>query len=218
MARTATTPLTLITVNGPANLQWGAMETIDPGKVTALLKAWVGGDPDAQSELIPLVYNELRRLARYYRRKGGGGDTIQTTALVHEAYLRLLKIDDVDWNDRAHFFAVAAQLMRRILIDFVRAGGAVKRGGPNQRVRDVSLDDIPAPGSDRATELLAVDDALSRLADLDPRRARVVELRVFGGLTHEEIAQVLRISQQSVMRDWRLAKAWMLRELNERSA
>jgi len=108
--------------------------------------------------------------------------------------------------------------MRRILIDFVRAGGAVKRGGPNQRVRDVSLDDIPAPGSDRATELLAVDDALSRLADLDPRRARVVELRVFGGLTHEEIAQVLRISQQSVMRDWRLAKAWMLRELNERSA
>jgi len=193
------------------------METIDPGKVTALLKAWVGGDPDAQSELIPLVYNELRRLARYYRRKGGGGDTIQTTALVHEAYLRLLKIDDVDWNDRAHFFAVAAQLMRRILIDFVRAGGAVKRGGPNQRVRDVSLDDIPAPGSDRATELLAVDDALSRLADLDPRRARVVELRVFGGLTHEEIAQVLRISQQSVMRDWRLAKAWMLRELNERS-
>lgn len=218
MARTATTPLTLITVNGTANLQWGAMETIDPGKVTALLKAWVGGDPDAQSELIPLVYNELRRLARYYRRKGGGGDTIQTTALVHEAYLRLLKIDDVDWNDRAHFFAVAAQLMRRILIDFVRAGGAVKRGGPNQRVRDVSLDDIPAPGSDRATELLAVDDALSRLADLDPRRARVVELRVFGGLTHEEIAQVLRISQQSVMRDWRLAKAWMLRELNERSA
>jgi RNA polymerase sigma factor (TIGR02999 family) len=218
MARTATTPLTLITVNGAANLQWGAMETIDPGKVTALLKAWVGGDPDAQSELIPLVYNELRRLARYYRRKGGGGDTIQTTALVHEAYLRLLKIDDVDWNDRAHFFAVAAQLMRRILIDFVRAGGAVKRGGPNQRVRDVSLDDIPAPGSDRATELLAVDDALSRLADLDPRRARVVELRVFGGLTHEEIAQVLRISQQSVMRDWRLAKAWMLRELNERSA
>jgi RNA polymerase sigma factor (TIGR02999 family) len=194
------------------------METIDPGKVTALLKAWVGGDPDAQSELIPLVYNELRRLARYYRRKGGGGDTIQTTALVHEAYLRLLKIDDVDWNDRAHFFAVAAQLMRRILIDFVRAGGAVKRGGPNQRVRDVSLDDIPAPGSDRATELLAVDDALSRLAELDPRRARVVELRVFGGLTHEEIAQVLRISQQSVMRDWRLAKAWMLRELNERSA
>jgi len=137
MARTATTPLTLITVNGPANLQWGAMETIDPGKVTALLKAWVGGDPDAQSELIPLVYNELRRLARYYRRKGGGGDTIQTTALVHEAYLRLLKIDDVDWNDRAHFFALAAQLMRRILSDFVRAGGSVKRGGPNQRVRDV---------------------------------------------------------------------------------
>lgn len=193
------------------------MGPIDPGKVTALLKAWVGGDADAQSELIPLVYNELHRLARHYRRKGSAGDTIQTTALVHEAYLRLLKIDTVDWNDRAHFFAVAAQLMRRILIDIVRTGAAVKRGGPNQRMTDITLDDIPAPGSERATELLAVDDALNRLAELDPRRGRVVELRVFGGLTHQEIAEILRISPQSVMRDWRLAKAWMLRELNTRS-
>ena len=193
----------------------GAMEPIDPGKVTALLKAWVGGDGDAQSELIPLVYNELHRLARHYRRKGGsGGHTMQTTALVHEAYLRLLNIHDIDWNDRSHFFAVAAQLMRRILIDMVRAGAAMKRGGRDQRVSDIALDDIPAPGSDRAAELLAVDEALSRLTQLDPRRARVVELRVFGGLTHEEIAEILRISQQSVMRDWRLAKAWMLREMN----
>jgi len=194
------------------------MEPINPGRVTALLKAWVGGDADAQSVLIPLVYNELHRLARYYRRKGGGGDTIQTTALVHEAYLRLLKIDNIDWNDRAHFFAVAAQLMRRILVDMMRADGAAKRGGRDKRVANVALDEIPIPGSDRAAELLAVDEALSRLTELDPRRARVVELRVFGGLTHEEIAEILRISQQSVMRDWRLAKAWMLRELNARSA
>jgi RNA polymerase sigma factor (TIGR02999 family) len=191
------------------------MEPVDPGRVTALLKAWVNGNADAQLELIPLVYNELHRLARYYRRKGGGaGDTIQTTALVHEAYLRLLKIDNVDWNDRAHFFAVAAQLMRRILVDFVRAGGAVKRGGRDRRVDDSVLDQLPAPGTDRAAELLAVDEALDRLTGIDPRRARVLELRVFGGLTHEEIAEILRISEQSVMRDWRLAKAWMLRELN----
>lgn len=195
------------------------MDPVDPGKVTALLKAWVGGDADAQSELIPLVYNELHRLARYYRRKDSSGHyTIQTTALVHEAYLRLLKIDNVDWNDRAHFFAVASQLMRRILVDMVRAGGAIKRGGREQRVTDIALDDIPAPGSDRAVALLAVDDALNRLTEIDPRRARVVELRVFGGLTHEEIAEILRISQQSVMRDWRLAKAWMLRELTTGSA
>ena len=179
-----------------------------------MLKAWAGGDADAQSELIPLVYNELHRLARYYRRKGGGGHAIQTTVLVHEAYLRLLNIDDVDWKDRAHFFAVAAQLMRRILVDMVRASGAVKRGGRDKRVDDIALEEIPAPGTDRAVELLAVDETLTRLADLDPRRARVVELRVFGGLTHDEIAGILRISTQSVMRDWRLAKAWMLRELN----
>ena len=191
------------------------MEPVDAGRVTALLKAWVGGNPDAQSELIPLVYNELHRLARHYRRKSGGGsDTIQTTVLVHEAYLRLVKIDHVDWSDRAHFFAVAAQLMRRILVDSARASGAVKRGGAEKRADDISLDEIPAPGTDRAAELLAVDEALSRLADLDPRRARVVELRVFGGLTHGEIAEALSISEQSVMRDWRLAKAWMLRELN----
>ena len=163
------------------------MDPVDPGRVTALLKAWVGGSADAQAELIPLVYNELHRLARYYRRKGGAGDTIQTTALVHEAYLRLLNIDSIDWNDRGHFFAVAAQLMRRILVDMVRAADAVKRGGRDQHV-DLVLDHLPAPGSDRAGELLAIDDALDRLTQIDPRRAQVVELRVFGGLTHEEVA------------------------------
>ncbi len=195
-----------------------SMEPVDPGKVTALLKAWVAGDSDAQSELIPLVYNELRRLARSFRRRAPGANrTIQTTALVHEAYLRLLNIHSVDWNDRAHFFAVASQLMRRILVDRARAGGAAKRGGRDQRVDDVALDELPAPGTDRAAEILAVDDALTELARMDPRRARVVEMRVFGGLTHDEIAEVLGISPQSVMRDWRLAKAWMLRELNSRS-
>lgn len=194
------------------------MEPVDPGKVTALLKAWVAGDSEAQSELIPLVYNELRRLARSSRRKAAGSNqTIQTTALVHEAYLRLLNINSVDWNDRAHFFAVASQVMRRILVDKARASGAVKRGGRDQRIDDIALDELPAPGTDRAAEILAVDDALNELARLDPRRARVVEMRVFGGLTHDEIAEVLGISPQSVMRDWRLAKAWMLRELNARS-
>ena len=191
-----------------------AMEPVDPGRVTALLKAWVGGNADAQAELIPLVYNELHRIAQHYRRQGAAGGTIQTTALVHEAYLRLLKIDGIDWNDRAHFFAVAAQLMRRILVDVARAGGAIKRGGRDQRVDDVTLDQLPAPGSERAAELLAIDQALNRLTEIDARRARVVELRVFAGLTHEEIADILRISPQSVMRDWKLAKAWMLRELN----
>lgn len=189
------------------------MDVADPGRVTALLKAWVGGSAEAESELIPLVYNELRRLARYYRKNAPSGDTVQTTALVHEAYLRLVKIDDIDWQDRTHFFAVAAQLMRRILVDTARAHGAMKRGGRAARMDVAALDEIPAPDSDRAREIVALDEALTRLAALDPRRARVVELRMFGGLTHDEAAEVLGISPQSVMRDWRLAKAWMLREL-----
>lgn len=191
------------------------MDRVDPGKVTALLKAWGDGSAGAQSELMPLVYNELHRLARYYHRKHGpGSDTIQTTVLVHEAYLRLVNIDNIDWKDRGHFFAVAAQVMRRILVDAARARGSVKRGGRDHRIEGMALDELPAPESDRASELLAVDDALKRLAELDARRASVVELRVFGGLTHHEIAETLRVSEQTVMRDWRLAKAWMLRELN----
>lgn len=162
------------------------MDSVDQARVTALLKAWSDGDAAAQDELIPLVYDQLRRLARYYRKKGGGGETIQTTALVHEAYVRLVKIQDVDWNGRGHFFAVAAQLMRRILVDAARAHGAAKRGGGGSRVVDVALDEIPAPDSDRSVEILALHEALTRLADIDARRAQVVELRVFGGLTHEE--------------------------------
>ncbi len=135
---------------------------------------------------------------------------------MHEAYLRLVDIDNVDWHDRVHFFAVSAQLMRRILVDAARARGAVKRGGGTAEISLEDLDQLPAPDSERATVLIALDDALTGLADLDPRRARIVELRVFGGLTVEETAGALELSPQSVMRDWKLAKAWMLRELSGR--
>ena len=185
------------------------------GDITRLLKAWSDGNSAARDELIPLVYKELRHLARQYRYKSGAGDTLQTTALVNEAYLRLVDLHDVDWRDRVHFFAVSAQLMRRILVDAARARGAVKRGGEAKRVEDLSPDQVPAPDSSRAGELVALDDALTSLAQLDPRRARVIELRVFGGLTMEEAAEMMGLSPQSVRRDWKLAKAWLLRELSQ---
>ncbi len=190
------------------------MESAEPGDITRLLKAWTGGDSSAQERLIPLVYQELRHLARHYRNKSGPSETLQTTALVHEAYLRLVDIRGVDWRDRAHFFAVSAQLMRRILVDTARAHGAIKRGGKAAWMEDFNPDALPAPDSVRATELLALDDALTSLSQLDPRRARVIELRVFGGLTMEEAAEVLGLSPQSVRRDWKLAKAWLLREMS----
>ena len=183
-------------------------------KITGLLKAWVGGDAAAHAELMPLVYNELRYLARYYRRNAGAGNTIQTTALVHEAYLRLVDIDNVEWQDRVHFFAVSAQLMRRILVDTARARSALKRGGRAGTIDVTDLDQLPAPDSARAADLIALDDALTALAKMDTRRAQVVELRVFGGLSVEETAEVLGLSPQTVMRDWRLARAWLLRELS----
>jgi RNA polymerase sigma factor (TIGR02999 family) len=189
------------------------MTSRKPEEITGLLKAWVNGDTDAQAHLIPLVYNELRRLARHYRRNAGAGNTVQTTALVHEAYLRLVKIDNVSWHDRVHFFAVAAQLMRRILVDIARADQAHKRGGGSVRVEHLDVDEIPTADSAGGADLIALDAALSRLADLDPRRARVIELHVFAGLTHEEAAEILQVSPQSIKRDWRLGKAWLMREL-----
>ena len=138
---------------------------------------------------------------------------MQTTALVHEAYLRLVNIDNVNWKDRVHFFAVSAQLMRRILVDTARAHAAAKRGGRDGRIEFGNLDEIPAPIGTRSATLIALDDALNRLAIMDPRRAQVIELRIFAGLNHEETAEVLHISAQTVMRDWRLAKAWLLRQL-----
>jgi RNA polymerase sigma factor (TIGR02999 family) len=182
--------------------------------ITELLKAWVGGDMAARELLIPIVYKELHRLAHYYRRRVGAGDTIQTTALVHEAYLRMVDIRDVDWNDRVHFFSVSSQLMRRILVDAARARAADKRGGSLQRSSVGNLDEIVSPSSERSAELIALDDALSRLSEFDPRRARSVELRIFGGLTVEESAEVLGLSPQTVMRDWKFSKSWLLRELS----
>jgi RNA polymerase sigma factor (TIGR02999 family) len=190
------------------------MNSSGSGKITLLLKAWSSGDSSAQERLIPLVYNELRRVASSYRRKAGAGDTLRTTALVHEAYLRLVDIPNVDWKDRVHFFALSAKLMRRILVDAARARAALKRGGPVGVVHCLNLDDIPAPDSERGSLLIALDEALSSLAELDPRRARIVELRVFGGLTVEETTQALGLSPRSVIRDWNVAKAWLMRELS----
>ena len=184
----------------------------DAVHVTALLKAWSSGDLDAHERLIPLVYKELRRLATRTRRNTGAGETLQTTALVNEAYLRLVDIENVAWQDRMHFFAVAAQVMRRILVDGARARHAVKRGRQFMVV-DIDPDALPAPESERAEELIALDDALTALGHVDPRRARVVELRVFGGLKIEEASEVLGLSPQTVRRDWNFAKAWLLREL-----
>lgn len=190
------------------------MELAEPGRITGLLKAWSGGDTEAQGRLMPLVYDELRRLASHYRRKAPAGETLRTTALVHEAYLRLVGITSVEWQDRAHFFALTAQLMRRILVDAARARAAGKRGGQAALLDHLNLDELPSRGSRCAAELIALDDALNGLAELDPRRARTIELRVFSGLTVDETAEVLGLSSQSVQRDWRLAKAWLLRELS----
>jgi RNA polymerase sigma factor (TIGR02999 family) len=186
----------------------------EPRKITSLLKAWGGGSAQAQEQLIPLVYQELRSLARRYTRRTGARHTLQTTALVHEAYLRLVDIENVDWHDRVHFFAVAAQLMRRIVVDAARARGAAKRGGQARVLDHLDLDELPSPNVENAAEVIALDDALTRLAQFDPRRARIVELRVFSGLTVEETAEAVSLSPQSVLRDWKLAKAWLRRELS----
>ena len=187
-------------------------------EITQLLKAWGAGDETALERLTPLVYDRLRRLASHYVRRERAGQTLQRTALVHEAYVRLVEGADIDWQDRGHFFAVAAQVMRRILVDAARARGAEKRGGQLERAIDASaaefdFDTIAAPGSDRALELCALDDALTSLARLDPRRAQVIELRFFGGLTVDETAEVLQVSAQTVMRDWKTARTWLAREL-----
>ena len=186
-------------------------------EITVLLKAWGSGDAAALSRLTPLVYEELRRLARrYMRSERAGNNTLQTTALVNEAYLRLVDAQRVGWQDRVHFFAVSAQMMRRILVDAARARGSAKRGGQVKRVNHSSafnLDEIPDVSTGRDRELVAIDDALKTLAEMDPRKARVIELRFFGGLSVEETAEVLKISTQSVMRDWKLAKAWLTREI-----
>jgi RNA polymerase sigma-70 factor (ECF subfamily) len=181
-------------------------------EVTQLLKAWTTGDEQALEKLTPLVYEQLRRVAQRHMAGQRPGHVLQTTALVNEVYLQLLDCGQMNWQDRAHFFAMSAQLMRRILIDFARSRGSQKRGGD---VLHVSLDEAPSVCKEPDPNLLALDDALKALATVDERKSKVVELRFFGGLSVEETAAVLKVSPETVMRDWRLAKLWLLRELSE---
>ena len=187
------------------------MTTPSPQEVTQLLLAWSQGDQSALERLIPLVHAELHRLAHRCMDRERAGHTLQTTALVNEAYLRLIDSSQVRWQNRAHFFAVSAQLMRRILVDFARSRHNLKRGGATQRV---SLDEALLVPQEPDPDLIALDEALNALAALDPRQARAVELRFFGGLSVEETAEVLQVSPETVHRDWRVAKAWLLRELD----
>jgi RNA polymerase sigma-70 factor, ECF subfamily len=179
--------------------------------VTGLLKAWTAGDQGALEKLTPLVYEQLHRAAQRYMAGQRPGHTLQTTALVNEVYLRLVDCGQVNWQDRAHFLAVSAQLMRRILIDFARSRGYQKRSG---KFTHLSLEDAPSVCNEPDANLVALDDALQALGEVDARKSKVVELRFFGGLSVEETAEVLRVSPETVARDWKLARAWLLRELS----
>ncbi len=182
-----------------------------PQEPSSLLKAWSCGDQSALDKLMPLVYDELHRLAhRYMARERAEHNTLQTTALVNEAYLRLIDAYQVHWQDRAHFFAISAKLMRRILVDFARTRGYQKRGG---NVVKVALDEALMLSPEPDADLVRLDDALNALTEIDPRKARVVELRYFGGLSVEETAEVLKVSTITVIRDWNMAKLWLLKEL-----
>jgi RNA polymerase sigma factor (TIGR02999 family) len=192
----------------------------ESAEITRLLKAWRQGDPAALDRLTPLVYEQLHRMARGYMRNEQLGHTLQATALVNEAFLRLVDARDLDWTDRAHFFAVCARVMRRVLVDAARSRAAIKRGGQAERAEHstaINLDQLPNPASQTGAQVCALDDALTMLAQIDPRRAQVIELRFFGGLTVEETAHVLQTSPQTVMRDWKLARAWLARELSQSS-
>jgi RNA polymerase sigma-70 factor, ECF subfamily len=179
---------------------------------TELLRAWGRGDARAFDDLVPLVHDELRRLAKRYMARERQGHTLQATALVNEAYLRLIDLKQIRWQDRAHFFAMSARVMRRILVDFARARGNDKRGGG---IRNVTLDEAVILSNDADQNLVAVDDALRALAAVHPRKSEVVELRFFGGLSLEETAEALHVSVDTVKRDWRFAKLWLLRELSD---
>jgi RNA polymerase sigma factor (TIGR02999 family) len=182
-----------------------------PGEITQLLAEIQGGDRHAESRLAALVYGELHKIAARYMRAERPDNSLQATILVHEAYLRLVNQEDQNWQNRAHFFATAARLMRQILIDHARTRNAAKRGGPHA---DLRLDDIIVFSDDRLEQVLAIDEALIRLAERDARLARIVEMRFFAGLTEEEIAEVLGVSPRTVKRDWRVAKAWLHGELS----
>jgi RNA polymerase sigma-70 factor, ECF subfamily len=192
----------------------------EPGRetganVTALLRAWSGGDQAALDQLIPVVHGELKRIARRYMVRERQGHTLQPSALVNEAFLRLVDVHGVPWHDRAHFFALSAQMMRRILVNYALARGAGKRGG---EARQVSLDEAMVASPARDSKLVELDTALQALAQIDPRKAQTVELRFFAGLSVEETAAVLKVSPQTVLRDWKLSKAWLAREMSRPGA
>jgi len=180
-------------------------------ETTQLLRAWADGDRGALEQLTPRVYRTLRRIAGYQMQQERVGDSMQATALVHEAYMELIDVTNVNWQHRAHFFAVSAQIMRHILLDRARRRVAAKRGGTAERV---NLDELPDISGDRARELIALEDALNALTEKDPRKARVVELRFFGGLSVEETAEVLGVSPETVMRDWKFARSWLQAQLS----
>ena len=188
------------------------LDTAPTHEVTRLLKAWSAGDEEALEKLTPLVYRQLHQIAKRYMAGERSGHTLQTTALVNEAYLRLVDCEGVNWQDRAHFFAVSAQLMRRILIDFARSRLYLKRGAAAPHI---ALEEAPSVSNEPDVNLVALDDALKALSTVDERKSRVVELKFFGGLSVEETAEVLHVSSDTVVRDWRLAKIWLLRELNQ---
>jgi RNA polymerase sigma factor (TIGR02999 family) len=187
--------------------------TASSAEITSLLKAWSSGDEAALSRLAEGVYPELRLMARRYMKNQSQGNTLQATALVHEVYLRLVDVTKVEWRQRAQFFAMAAQIMRRILVDTARARGAQKRGGSAQKV---NLDETALLSSAADPSILALDEALTAFSEVAPRQAKVVELRYFGGLTEEEIVAALKISPRTVRRDWDFAKTWLFRELSHK--
>ncbi len=209
--RNGTYWLAIVVISGPIAIVPATMaEPPEPNNITKLLVAWSEGDEDAYQKLVPLVYDELHRLAQRQMRRERPGQTLQPTALVHEAFLRLAGAENLSWQNRSHFYAVSARMMRRILIDIARAKQNQKHGGGAMQV---TMDEALAVSSEPSVDLLALDEALKRLAALNPRQVQVVEMRYFGGLKEEEIAEVLKVSLRTVQDDWRLAKLWLRREL-----
>ncbi len=188
------------------------MSSAPAAEITGLLRAWSGGNRDALERILVLVYPELRKIAQRCLMNERGGHTLQATALVNEAYLRLIDIQNVEWHDRAHFFAIGARLMRRILVDYARSRGYAKRGGGAQRV---DFDEALVVSAQIDPALVRMDDALTQLASFDSRKAQIVEMRYFGGLHAEDIAAVLGVSVQTVHRDWSLARTWLAREMSD---
>lgn len=194
------------------NAHFHPMNTNSSEVITQLLLAWGNGDKEALNKLLPLVHEELRRLASRQMRRERPGHTLQTTALVNEAYCKLVNQKNVRWQNRAHFFGIAAQLMRRILVDHAKGQARAKRGGGLPKI---SLDDNTLLSPERSAELVVLDEALKRLAEFDPQKSRIVEMKFFGGLTNEEIAEVEQISKRTVIREWRKAKAWLFNEIQQ---